>query len=355
MAHRLNMANGRASMAYAGQTPWHGLGTDVGELASVEAMLAAAKMNWTVALEAIFLADGADVPAARAVVRQDTRAILGVVSAQYAPIQNTQAGEIVDALVTGGGAHVDVAGVLDAGERCWMLTKIPGEFEVTRDDVVEPYFLLAWGHDGKHGVAGKLTPIRVVCANTLAAAGLGDGRKWSDNSDIYLRHKGAPVLQIEEARRALGLAAKATAETADAFRALAARRMTGAETTQYIADVFPFPKVAGAEAEADESRAIIAEMLLRGDQDKAEDTARRRVEETRAIVAELIETGRGHDLPGVQGSAWGAYNAAVEYVDHVYPITKAGALSMHRQQSSMFGSYAGTKRRALDVALTLIP
>ena len=353
MAHRINMTNGRASMAYAGANglPWHKLGTDVGSLATVEAMLSAAGMDWTVATESVFLADGRELADARAIVRGDTRAVLGVATKQYTPIQNAQAGEIVDALVTGGGAHVDVAGVLDAGERCWMLAKIPGDFEVTRGDLVNPYFLLAWGHDGKHGVAGKLTPIRVVCANTLAAAGLADGRKWSDSADVYLRHKGTPVLRIEEARRALGLAAKATEQTAAAFRALAGRRMTGTETSQYIADVFPLP---AATTEEDESRAIIAEMLLHRDKDDAKEAARKRIEETRSIVAELIETGRGHNLPGVEGTAWGAYNAAVEYVDHVYPVTKAGALSMHRQQSAMFGSYATTKRRALDTALALV-
>src|SRR5262245_26735583 len=121
MAHQISTASGRAEIAYAGATPWHGLGTKVDGLQTTAAMLTAAGLEWDVALRDLIRGDGVPVDSHKAIVRLDTGKTLGVATAKYVPIQNRQAADIVDALVTEGGAHVEVAGALDDGERCWML------------------------------------------------------------------------------------------------------------------------------------------------------------------------------------------------------------------------------------------
>ena len=68
----------------------------------------------------------------------------------------------------------------------------------------------------------------------------------------------------------------------------------------------------------------------------------------------LYDGGAGHDIPGVRGTAWAAYNAVTEYTDHVYPVLASGAVSQIRQQSVLFGAYAGVKSRALEAALALV-
>jgi phage/plasmid-like protein (TIGR03299 family) len=218
---------------------------------------------------------------------------------------------------------------------------------------VRPYFLLAWGHDGKHGVAGKLTPIRVVCKNTLNAAGFGNGAKWSKSADVYIRHYGDPQLNIDQARRALGLARKQVDATAEVYRHLAGVPVSGQQATRYIESVFPYPESVRQAADRAERVAMVEELLdLRAAKsDEATEVARQRIDDTRRIVAELLETGKGAEL--ARGTAWGCYNAATEWVDHVYPVLSSGKVSAVRQQSVLFGAYEGVKERALTEALAL--
>jgi phage/plasmid-like protein (TIGR03299 family) len=335
MAHEISSVSGRAEIAYCGTTPWHGLGTKVDGLQTADAMLAAAGLTWTVSTQPLYLDGGILVPSHVAIRRDDTGVVLGVASTRWAPIQNSQAAGVTDALVTEGGAHVEVAGALGQGERCWMLAHIPGDFEVVKGDQIRPYFLLAWGHDGKHGLAGKLTTIRVVCNNTLTAAGFGKGQKWSESADIYVRHTKGAALQIEAARTALGIAKKQVEQTADAYRLLAATSLTEAVAANYFASVFPTPERAQQDDEG-----TYQERLARwtATQDK---------------LAALYQVGVGSDIPGVRGTAWAAYNAITEWADHVYPVLQSGQVSTVRQQSVAFGAYGEVKARALAGALAL--
>jgi phage/plasmid-like protein (TIGR03299 family) len=347
MAHQLsyNTLTGRHEMAYAGDTPWHALGTRVDGLQTAAAMLSAAGLDWHVELVPLYVdarrgpAEHVDTPPTRQTVpayyatrRVDSGAILGVVSDRYRVIQNREAGDVLDALVIDGGAHVEVAGALGQGERAWMLAHVPADFEVARGDTVKTYVLLAWGHDGKHGLAAKLTPVRVVCANTLSMA-LGD--KWSKTADVYIRHSGDAKVNLEQAQRALGLVKRQAETTAAAYQLLAATRL--ADPRSYFAEVWPAP-----ERPADH--------LLGSDYDEklAKWDAHQRE------VLHLYEgRGAGAALPGVAGTVWGGYNAATEWVDHVYPVLQSGRVSTVRQQSVLFGAYADTKSRALAVGLEL--
>ena len=351
MSHEISIQAQGAEIAYAGDTPWHGLGTRVEGLQTAQEMLIHAHMDWIVSawcIEALSPSspdennpETISVPEFRAIVREDTQAILGMVSDRYMPIQNTQAADMVDALVTEGHAHVEVAGALGQGERCWMLARIPGEFEVVKGDAIRPYFLLAWGHDGKHGLAGKLTPIRVVCNNTLTAAGFGGKGKWSKSADVYVRHSAAAKVNIEEARRALGLVQKQTEATQAAFQALAAKNLDakGKKAEKYFGTVFPEPDALTETASLDE-KASYYEKLVRWNEHQLK-------------LLELYDQGPGTEVSGVRGTAWAAYNAITQYTDHVYPIMKSGEVSKGRQQSVLFGLYQGVKDRALFEALAL--
>lgn len=343
MAHKLSFNNGKAEMAYSGETPWHNLGTRVEGLQTAVDMLRHAGLLWTVGTYPIYSAlDSVNaVPGFRAIHREDNHKVLGIVSDRYAPIQNTQAGDMMDALVAEGNAHVEVAGALDDGQRLWMLAHIPADFEVVKGDTVKPYVLLAWGHDGKHGLAAKLTPIRVVCDNTLTSA-LGD--KWSKTADVYVKHTKTAVLRIEEAQRALGLIRTQVEQTAEAYQALAAKRLTADQAAGYFSTVFPQP---------DES-------IVRGPANKAPDARAHSERYEEAVerwiaqqerLGQLYHEGAGSEM--ATGTAWGAYNAVTEYVDHVYPVLQSGKVSQARLQSAVLGSYADVKGRALQEALTL--
>jgi len=350
MAHRISNAKGRDEIAYSGETPWHGLGVKVEGLQTTEAMLAAAGLTWTVGTFPLFC-NSREVEGHKAIVRGDTLRVLGVATDRYVPIQNGQAGELMDALITEGGAHVEVAGALDDGERCWMLAHIPADFDVVKGDGVRPYMLLCWGHDGKHGLAGKLVIIRVVCDNTLRAAGFSGGAKWSAVADVYLRHSGKVTLRIEEARKALGVVRRQVEQTAEAYQSLAARSLTGDEVRDYFAAVFPYAKEPAVGETDAEAVARLMGQSVSVLQRQAEE-ARARVDEIRDTITRLMGSGRGSEYAA--GTAWGAYNAVTEYTDHVYPVLKSGQVSPHRQQSVLFGAMGDTKQRALTEALALV-
>src|SRR2546422_3223137 len=299
MTHQISEVNGRAEIAYAGETPWHGLGVKVDGLQTAEDMIRHAGLEWMVGLQPVCRDDGRPVEGYRFTVREDRGLVLGVVTDQCEPIQTTQAAGTIDALVTEGGAHVEGAGALGAGERCWMLAHIPADFEVAAGDAVRPYVLLAWGHDGKHGLAAKLTPILVVCNNTLSAA---LGRKWSNTADVYVRHHRNAAVRIEEAQRALRLIRKKVEATQEAYAQMAATSIDGGT---YFTRLFPAPQLPAS-----------------GDDEYAEKLARWTAHQERLL--QLYESGQGNGLPGVRGTAWAADNAGTEWVDPHYPLLQAG-------------------------------
>lgn len=332
MAHQISFNNGKAEMAYSGETPWHGLGVKVDGLKTAAEMIEAAGLSWQVRTVPVYVAGtGANpylpVPGFVGIERVDKGRVFGVVSDRYTPIQNTQAASVMDALITEGGAHVEVCGALGEGERCWMLAELPDSFEVVKGDKVRPYVLLAWGHDGKHGLAAKLTPIRVVCNNTLTLA-LGD--KWSRTADVYVKHTKNAKLQIEAAQTALGLVKRQAEQTAEAYRLLAATPLE--KPRDYFETVFPRP--------SDELPDGYKERLERWERHQAE-------------VLGCYTVGRGVEVPGVAGTAWAGYNAVTEWVDHVYPVLQSGKVSPVRQASVLFGGYSDVKARALNAALEL--
>src|SRR5262245_2888588 len=316
MAHQISEVSGRAEIAYAGETPWHGLGVKVDGLQTAAPMLQHAGLEWSVGLQPVCRHDGRAVDGWRFTVREDCDVVLGVVTEHYAPIQNSQAAEVMDALVTEGGAHVEVAGALEAGQRCWMLAHIPADFEVTTGDAVRPYVLLAWGHDGKHGLAAKLTPIRVVCNNTLTAA---LGRKWSSAADVYVRHHRNAAIRIQEAQRAMGLIRKKVEATQVAYTQLVSTPIDAAE---YFARVFKAPERTPSAGD-----------------DKYDDKLARWTAHQQRLL-QLYEAGLGNDLPGVRGTAWAALNAISEWADHHYPVLESGKVSSSRTTSVLFGHYA---------------
>lgn len=322
MAHNLTVANGRVEMAYAGDTPWHGLGVKVEGLQTVQAMQEAAGLTWTVSPMPVFC-NSLELDGYKAVVRGDNGFVLGVVSDRYVPIQNVQAFDTLDAIVAEGSAVVETAGSIKDGRRVWALAKLPGTFEVVPGDAVEPYVLVSWGHNGKNSLEVRLTPVRVVCNNTLDMASKG-------RANVSIRHSANAKVRIDEARTALGLIRRQVEDTAEAYRELATFTMSEYRAKGYFAELFPAPALEDGKA--------YQEKLARWNAHQGE-------------LLALFDHGKGSTIPGVAGTAWAAYNAVTEWTDHVYPVTQNGSVSAARQESALFGSYADVKTRALELAL----
>ena len=124
MAHDIATVNGRHSIAYFGDVPWHRLGTRLDQPATAGEAIVAAGLNYEVTLQSLWTSNGDPVSTRQAVVRRDTSDILGVVGKGYQPIQNLECFSFLDSVVADGRLRYHTAGALGKGERIWMLAKL---------------------------------------------------------------------------------------------------------------------------------------------------------------------------------------------------------------------------------------
>lgn len=317
MAHNINRTNGKDSIVWTGETPWHRLGTKLPEAFTAADALTHGGLDYTVEKVGIQTVDGGTISDRYALRRTDTKAVLGICAGMYRPLQNREAFAFFDGVFGKDKARYEVAGALGDGERVWMLAKLPGEFEALKGDSVNRFLLLTNGFDTNEPVRARFTPIRVVCQNTLTAALAGT------KSEIRVQHIGNVQAKMEIAGKLLKAAGVYFDETAQHFRAFARRSMKAATLRNYVLDVIAPDR--DTDAKFDDLHPV----------------TRNRVTE----VERIHETGLGHDIKGVRGTLWGAYNAVTEYVDHGRTKGDLGYL--------VDGGGAKTKQRAFEVALDL--
>ena len=212
--------------------PWHGLGTPVEEAPNSYEALRVAGLNWKVESKPVFVNDK-EVPNYVANVRDSDNSVLGIVTNRYKIVQNEEAFSFTDALISGD-VRYETAGSLKNGKRIWLLAKLP-ETKVI-DDVVVPYVCFTNTHDGTGAVQAIMSPIRVVCNNTLNLALTNAKRSWS------MRHVGDINGKIEEARQVLGLADKYMKELNVFADKLANTSLPFEKAKEIVNELFPIDK-----------------------------------------------------------------------------------------------------------------
>ena len=177
------------SMFYVRETPWHGLGMRVEEAPNSKEALVSAGLDWKVQQRPIYTADFVCasgnvytseeqiIPNYKANVRDMDGAVLGVVTDRYKIVQNEEAFAFTDALI-GEGVRYETAGSLQGGRRVWILGKLPENY-IIGGERIEPYMVFSNSHDGTAAIKVAMTPIRVVCQNTLNLAMKEAKRSWS--------------------------------------------------------------------------------------------------------------------------------------------------------------------------------
>ena len=179
------------------ETPWHGLGRIIMDAPASREALELAGLDWQVESRNIYSGTGAMIPGYRANVRSTDDAVLGVVSDRYRIVQNEEAFQFTDDLL-GEGVTYETAGSLQGGRKVWMLARLPRKYLIAGDQVV-PYLVIFNSHDGSSGVKVAMTPIRVVCQNTLNLALNTAKRSWT------ARHTENVLLRVQDARETLQL------------------------------------------------------------------------------------------------------------------------------------------------------
>ena len=219
------------SMFYAREAPWHGLGTKVIEAPDSRNALSLAGLDWEVVQEPIYTGAGEPVEGYKANIRDTDRKVLGVVTDRYKVVQNHEAFAFTDSLLREG-VRYETAGSLQGGKRIWLLAHMPHEYMISGERF-SPYLLFSSTHDGSGAVKVALTPIRVVCQNTLNLALSTARRSWS------MMHTGNIKGKIQEARETLLMAGDYMEKLGREFEALRKKKLTDKEVTDYIEILLP--------------------------------------------------------------------------------------------------------------------
>ncbi len=225
------MAANVETMFYTREKPWHGLGTGIAEAPNSADALRLAGLDWEVMQKPIYTDVGEEIPGYKANIRDTDRRVLGVVTDRYKIIQNREAFAFTDALM-GNGVRYETAGALQGGRKVWLLARLPHEYIISGERI-SPYLVFSNTHDGSGAVRVAVTPIRVVCNNTLNLALRTAKRGWS------MIHTGDIRGKIQEARDALSMAEKYMDSLGKEIERLRRKRISDRQVREYIELLFP--------------------------------------------------------------------------------------------------------------------
>ena len=223
------------SMFYVREKPWHGLGTMVAEAPDSAAALRLAGLDWDVVQKRIRTVDGsAAIPGFKANVRDTDGSVLGIISDRYKTVQNRDAFSFTDELL-GKGVRYETAGSLQEGRKVWLLARLPREY-IIAGERVSPYLVFSNAHDGSGSVKVAVTPVRVVCNNTLNLALNTAKRSFS------IIHTGNIKDKIQEAKDTLFMAEEYMDCLGVEFEQLRRQKVTDAQVKEYIELLLPMEK-----------------------------------------------------------------------------------------------------------------
>jgi phage/plasmid-like protein (TIGR03299 family) len=302
--------------------PWHFRMTGDRSVAvdnnmSVQKMMKAAKLDWTVKRAPMFAEiDGEMVPTGEEkLYRSSDKKILTQATENWFDVQPRAFVEFFHDFCVEGSMEMNTMGSLNEGKMLFALAKVDESFSLFRGkDVIESYFLFANPIQYGKATNYRFTPTRVVCQNTLSLALKGT------NKDLSLSVNHRKPFSPDEVKDALGIAKDQLGSYAEAARHLSKKRWTVDALRRYYEEVFP--------------TTYLSKKLL--DEGKPPKKVR--------LALEAVDEQPGAELG--EGSWWQAYNAATYVVDH-----KLGKADTSRLSNAWFGEGQKTKIRALNKAL----
>jgi phage/plasmid-like protein (TIGR03299 family) len=327
MSHNINFneATGTHSFISTGARAWHDLGQSAAGAMTAEEAVNGSNMNFIVDLKPIAVAGGKVINSHKATVRRDTKDVLGIVSPNYAVIQNHEAFSFFDTIVDSGEAIYETAGVLGKGEKVFITAKLPSDILV-HGESVENYLLLTSGHDGRSAVQIGFTSIRVVCNNTLTAA-----LKNLTNKMVIPHFKGAKA-RLETAAAVMGFSSKYTQEINQIFNKMAEVKIDDAQLRKYIETVM---------------KPARKEILTAEDLEKEFST---RFTNTIDDIMNFAHTNETQLTDAAFGTVWGAYNAVSGYYCHLKEYKTAD----QKMKDIYFKIGSQKIEHAFDVAASMI-
>lgn len=262
--------------------PWHGLGTPVQESPTSADALRLAGLDWRVEAKPIYTNDGIKIPGYVANTRDSDNSVLGVVTEKYKIVQNEDAFAFTDSLI-GGDVRYETAGSLRNGKSTFLLAKLPDK-KILDDDFGQ-YLCFTNTHDGSGAVKVMMTPVRVVCNNTLNLALNTTKRMWT------CKHMGSMKDKLHEAEETLGFANKYMDNLAVVAERLANVSLRDEEIQAIVAELFPMDENTSDRTKANMQKA-----------------------KQEFMVAYYMP-----DIAKFRNTAWGLLNATSDWMSHTSP------------------------------------
>lgn len=323
------------TMAFAGETPWHGLGFKVPSTLTPAEMLKAAKLDWYVEKRPLYATsprgDEILIPDTYGLFRTSDDAYLDTVGKIYKPVQNEAVFEFFARFCKAGKMKMETAGSLWGGRYVWCLARINHDFAVAGNDndAMHNYVLLCSPHAHGKAMVIQFTPIRVVCWNTLTfalGASFNANTKrggWGEKAAFRLIHsKRFDQVAIEQATTALGLALVGAESFEQSAKFLASKKAKPERVEEFFGKVLSFDAAKAKKTGAPEPFMF-------------------------PKLRQALETSPGHDLPTAAGTWWGALNAVTYVVDHETGRNRSTTL-----RNVWLGDLAAKKRTAFELATT---
>ena len=299
MAHELEIGeNGQVAFATRLTPAWHKLGTVFEDTLSTSEMLSTAHLNnWNVRLEKIEYPTGyTTTKDAFSVVRNHpfngNPDVLAVVGERYKVLQNEELFSFGDGL-TDGGATWETAGSIKNGKVVFGSLSVPHEFILDpqgANDKTVTYLLVHTSHDGSTALQANITPVRVVCQNTLNMA------LSNTKQSFKVRHTQTINGRMEEAQRVLGLTNTHMDEFEKMARELFQTEITNAQFDKLVGQLYPKP-------------------------DELSKMANTKYEQKIDTINNIYKV--AHTQDNIRGTKWGALNALTERVDY-YRTARTG-------------------------------
>ena len=262
---------------------WASIGTTIDSTA-VEDALTKANLNYEVAKETLYLADGTRSPEMVATTYTTTnkegkvsKHILGTVGEKYEVVQNRDGFAFVDYIsdglkfVKGGMTHTGMI---------YLIAELP-EVDIL-GDVFKPYVIFRNSFNGKYQLSAAITPLRIVCQNQFNFA-----FKHVENT-INIRHSARVNERMEEAKYVLQGVAQYMGKLNEIAKQFAGIKLSKSETELALNMLFPTP-------------------------DNADERAKLVIASQKSAFTKMLDA---NDNQNHKGNAWGLVNAYTDYITH---------------------------------------
>ena len=337
MSHSLEIReDGTAAFLAVREPGWHKLGIVMDDDVTMEQALLIAGMRYEFELQPVYTeVNGQHIQVSgerQAVVRrnidnaEDIKAFGGGLSTRFVPHSLLDMWAWVEDLL-GHGATVETIGNLKDGAHSFAVVKLPATALADTHDATQMYLTVSTGHDGTRATQASVSPVRVVCANTLYFSD-----EAAKGSKAKVRHNmRLDSTNVEQAAAVLGLM-REQADMVDAtYSTLKAITLRDIDVRAILDQLFVMPQELITKPYVN---------MTAGEKRKFSI-----VKNSRKGVTETMN----YSPFRAQGSdGWSLWQAAIEWADYVMPV-KGEDQDARRAERAITGVSADIKTRAFEL------